>query len=163
MLLFKKHKNSTIITLFNSITMFCETDNIQKNILYREYSLENCQSHKTLLWILIMLCLTTPSTHAYKIWRTSRTLPEVHKPQLILYMWTQMHQTNYRSNKQILKININIIIKSHTLVAHAKAHAFASQNLYKLWKPLHSFDLVTIYLLSCIEIQIVPKQICRQA
>ena len=43
--------------------MFCETDNILQNILhvhfeYGEYTKEYCQSHGTLLWILIMLCLS---------------------------------------------------------------------------------------------------------
>jgi len=51
------------ITLFKSITMLCETNNIPQNIPhnrieYGKYSVEYFQSHKTLLWIWIMLCMT---------------------------------------------------------------------------------------------------------
>ena len=45
-----------------SITMFCGTKSISRNISYTriecgEYSMENCQSHRTLLWTWIMLCM----------------------------------------------------------------------------------------------------------
>ena len=43
------------------ITIVCGTDNLMKNIPhllseYGEYFVEYCQSHKTLLWIWMMLC-----------------------------------------------------------------------------------------------------------
>ena len=49
-----------------SITRFCWTSNILQNILHiqsecGEYSIEYCQSHITLLWIWIMLCLLVGS------------------------------------------------------------------------------------------------------
>ena len=45
-----------------SITMYCGIDNIMWNILhihieYEEYIVKYCQSHKTILWILILLRL----------------------------------------------------------------------------------------------------------
>ena len=58
------------ITLFRSITMFCETDNILQNIPQMEtkcgeYSAKYCQSHITLLRICIMLC-TSDDHNKYK-------------------------------------------------------------------------------------------------
>ena len=52
--------NIAIITLFRSITMYSGTNNILWNIPHvqskcREYFIIYCQSHRTLLWILIML------------------------------------------------------------------------------------------------------------
>ena len=51
--------------------MFCVTDNILLNILhiqfeYGEYSIKYCQSHKTLLWIWIMLCTSTSKKQTLK-------------------------------------------------------------------------------------------------
>ena len=51
-----------IIILFISVTLLCGIDNIPHDILEYSYihfenSQEYCQSHKTLLWIRIMLSL----------------------------------------------------------------------------------------------------------
>ena len=51
---------TVFIILFRSITMFCGIDSILQNILHiqtkcEEYSTNYCQSHRTLLWIWIML------------------------------------------------------------------------------------------------------------
>ena len=60
-LVYHRHKSKLFITLFTSITLFCGTDSTPQNILHIQieggkYSVEYCQSHRTLLWIWIMLC-----------------------------------------------------------------------------------------------------------
>lgn len=50
------HESSNI-TLFSFITIFYESDNIAQNI--QKICLEHCLSHKTLLWIRIMLWTKT--------------------------------------------------------------------------------------------------------
>ena len=60
------------ITLFKITTMFCNIDNILRNIPHieyecREYSTKHCQSDKILSWLWIMLySQTCSSTHVNK-------------------------------------------------------------------------------------------------
>ena len=61
------------ITLFKSITMLCGTDNIIRNIPCiqigcKEYSTKVCQSHVTMLWIWIILCLEEKSFVESNLW-----------------------------------------------------------------------------------------------
>ena len=65
------HKWGIHITLFKSITMLCVTHNTPWNIRHiqvecDEYSMEYCQSHKTLLWIWIMLCTMSKFEKQFK-------------------------------------------------------------------------------------------------
>ena len=118
-LFYSSHLQPRNITLFRSITVFRGTDSIPGNIPCMsirsgcvEYSLEYCQSHRTLLWIWIMLWIPIETCRRWGWWwlwwwwnpRRSCTMPAFEcdfKTELIRLKSGGWHEAHHHCRYQL--------------------------------------------------------------